>query len=243
MILTIALWLGGCAASSGDLQTSSGSTQPDKAALGAAGGQPMVTASPDARKAAKDLTASATPGNGAYLVGPLDLLEITVYKVPDLTRSVQVADTGTITLPLVGEVAAAGKTANAIERDVAAKLGAKYMQNPQVSVLVKEFNSQRVTLEGAVRKPGVYPVRGGMTLLQLIATAEGLGDATVLVFRGPEGKRMAARFNIDEIRSGAATDPPIKSGDVVVASASAMKESLNSFLKVLPIAGVFALML
>lgn len=189
----------------------------------------------------------ATPGNTAYLIGPLDVLEVTVFKAPELTRSVQVADTGTVSLPLVGDVRAAGRTPHEVERELRAKLGAKYLQNPQVSVMVKEFNSQRVTLEGAVKKPGVYPVRGRLTLLQLVASAEGMtdtSDATVVVFRhGADGKRVAARFNVDDIRSGASEDPPLNAGDVVVAPASGMKESLNAVLKVLPIAGVFALAL
>lgn len=244
--MVVSIWLAACAGSSADLQTAIGPAETETSALKVPRHGEGKTPSADARKAVTELTAAATPGNGAYLVGPLDMLDITVFKAPELTRSVQVADTGTINMPLVGEVQAAGRTAHAIEIDLAAKLGARYLQHPQVSVLVKEFNSQRVTLEGAVRKPGVYPLRGGMTLLQLVATAEGFGDAsdaTVLVFRAKDGKRMAARFDVDDIRSGKALDPPLQSGDVVVAPASAMKESLNAFLKVLPIAGVFALVL
>lgn len=244
--MVASVWLAACSGSSVELQTAIGSAETETSALNGPKERQAATPSADARKAMTELTAVATPGSGGYLVGPLDMLEITVFKAPELTRSVQVADTGTINMPLVGEVRASGRTAHAIELDLAAKLGTKYLQNPQVSVLVKEFNSQRVTLEGAVRKPGVYPLRGGMTLLQLVATAEGFGDAsdaTVLVFRARDGKRMAARFDVDDIRSGKAADPPLQSGDVVVAPASAMKESLNAFLKVLPIAGVFALVL
>lgn len=196
-------------------------------------------------RAADSLTSVATPGNSAYKIGAQDVLEFSVFKVPELSRSVQVADSGTANLPLVGEVVVAGKTSNELERDLAQKLGAKYLQNPQVTVLVKEYNSQRVTLDGAVARPGVYPIRGKTSLLQMIATAGGLdpnSDSTVVVFRQVNGKRAAAKFDVADIRSGVAQDPSMQPGDVVVAGTSSAKEALNNVLKVLPLAGVFALL-
>jgi polysaccharide export outer membrane protein len=196
-------------------------------------------------RAADKLTSAATPGSSGYKIGPLDVVEFSVFKVPELTRTAQVAETGTINLPLVGEVQAAGRTAHEVERDLVTKLGSKYLQSPQVTILVKEYNSQRVTVEGAVKRPGVYPLRGKTSLLQVIATAQGLdtvSDATVVVFRQIEGKRLAARFDIGQIRSGATKDPAIESGDVVVAPSSAMKSTFDLILKSLPIATVFALL-
>jgi polysaccharide export outer membrane protein len=196
-------------------------------------------------RAADKLTSAARPGNSGYKIGPLDVVEFSVFKVPELTRTAQVNENGTINLPLVGEVQAAGRTAHEVERDLADQLGKKYLQSPQVSVLVKEYNSQRVTVEGAVRRPGVYPLRGKTSLLQVIATAEGLdtaSDTTVVVFRNLEGKRHAAKFDIGQIRTGATTDPPIQSGDVIVAPSSAMKGTFELILKSLPIATVFALL-
>ena len=198
-----------------------------------------------ASKVAETMTASATPGNSAYRVGALDVLDISVYKAPDLSKSVQVADSGTVNLPLIDDIQAVGKTAQEIERDIAAKLGSKYLQKPQVTVFVKEYNSQRVTIEGAVKKPGVYPIRGTNSLLQFIAMAEGLdqiSDSTVLVFRTTDGKRSAAKFDINEIRAGTAPDPSLKSGDVVVAPTSTMKEVFNNLMKVVPLANVFAIL-
>jgi polysaccharide export outer membrane protein len=196
-------------------------------------------------RAADKLTSAATPGNSGYKIGPLDVVEFSVFKVPELTRTAQVAETGTINLPLIGEVQAAGRTTQEVERDLATKLGEKYLQSPQVTILIKEYNSQRVTVEGAVKRPGVYPIRGKTSLLQVIATAEGLdtaSDTTVVVFRHIEGKRLAARFDIGEIRSGKANDPPIRSGDVVVAPTSAMRSTFDTILKALPLATVFALL-
>jgi polysaccharide export outer membrane protein len=198
-----------------------------------------------AARAAEKLTSAATPGSNGYKIGPLDVIEFSVFKVAELARTAQVSEVGTVNLPLVGEVQVAGKTAQEMERDLARKLGAKYLQSPQVTVLVKEYNSQRVTVEGAVRKPGVYPIRGKTTLLQVIATAEGLdsqSDTTVVVFRQVEGKRMAARFDVGQIRSGQSGDPAIQSGDVVVAPTSATKATFDVILRSLPIATVFALL-
>lgn len=188
--------------------------------------------------------ASATPGTTAYKVGPQDVLEVSVFKVPDLSRSVQVADTGTINLPLVGEVPAAGKTAREIEQDLTAKLGAKYLQSPQVTVFVKEYNSRRVTIEGSVKKPGVYPIRGKTSLLQIISIAEGVIEATVdtgniVVFRTSNGKRSAAKFDLDEMRAGRAPDPDIQDGDLVVVNKSATKEAFQNFLRVIPVTNAF----
>src|SRR5262249_18469614 len=148
-------------------------------------------------------------------------------KAPELARQVQVADAGTVNLPLVGEIRAGGKTAQEVEHDLAKRLGAKYLQSPQVTVYVKEYNSQRVTVEGSVKKPGVYPLRGKMTLMQSLAMAEGLDPTSdtsnVVVFRQVEGKRFAAKFDVDQIRAGKAEDPLIVQGDLIVAKASAMK--------------------
>ena len=185
------------------------------------------------------------PAAGVYKIGAQDILDISVFKVPDLTKSVQVSETGSINLPLVGEVAVAGKSAQDVERDLTSKLGSRYLQNPQVTVLVKEFNSQKATVEGAVKKPGVYPLRGRNSLLQMIATAEGVdekSDATVVILRQANGKKSAARFDLDAIRSGQSEDPIVQPGDVIVAGTSAAKEMFGNFLKVLPVTSVFALL-
>jgi polysaccharide export outer membrane protein len=193
-----------------------------------------------------EFAAAATPGSHVYKIGPQDVLEISVFKVPELSKSVQVSESGTINLALVGDIEAAGRTAQDIERDLVKRLSVKYLQKPQVTVFVKEYNSQRITVEGAVKKPGVFPYRGRATLLQAVAMAEGLdpvADNSVVVFRTIDGKRSAAKFDISEIRSGAAQDPQIESGDVVVVATSSMKEAFGAILKILPAAGVFATLL
>jgi polysaccharide biosynthesis/export protein len=209
---------------------------PNGDSVTASGTQPLT------RVADKFISASS-PGNSAYRIGPLDVLDISVFKVPELSKSVQVADSGSINLPLVGEIQASGKTAQDIERDLTAILGTKYLRNPQVTVYVKEYNSQRVTIEGAVKKPGVYPIKGKTSLLQVIAMAESpdkeSASSTVVVFRTVDGKRSAARFDIDEIRHGKAEDPIIQQGDVIFVDTSTSKVVFNNFLRVLPTAAAF----
>lgn len=258
VILASAIGLAGCGTSLNESNSNAlmGGVGAQPAAFNAAAGQQGDTtagaatatatlAQPGLTQAATQLTASSKPGTTAYKIGPLDVLEVSVFKVSDLSKTVQVADSGTINLPLVGEVPAAGLTAQEVERDLTKKLGSKYLQNPQVTVFVKEYNSQRVTVEGAVRKPGVYPIRGSSTLLQMIATAEGvteLADNDVAVFREVNGKRMAAKFNLSEIRSGQAADPPLQQGDTVIISTSALAAAYQNLLKALPIGSFVALL-
>jgi polysaccharide biosynthesis/export protein len=242
MALALAACLAACGGSSlGEL------TQPRSSGFAAtptAASAPGVDPEP-ARRAAAEMLALSTPGNKGYKVGPLDVLDITVFKVPDLSKTLQVSEAGTINYPLVGEVQAAGRTAREIEQNLTRTLGSRYLQNPQVTVFVKEYNSQRVTVEGAVKKPGVYPIQGGMSLLQAVAIAQGLeqtSDDTVIVFREVNGQRAAARFDVSAIRTGGMRDPQLQSGDVVVAGTSAFKEGFNTLIKLAPIASVFALL-
>jgi polysaccharide export outer membrane protein len=186
-------------------------------------------------------TSAATPVNAAYEIGPLDVLDISVFQVPELTKSVQVTEMGTVNLPLVGEIPVAGKTAQGVERDLSNRLGAKYVQNPQVTVYVKEYNSQRVTITGAVKNPGVYPIKGKTSLMQAVALAGGLvdvSDSSALVLRTSGGKRSAAKFNVSSIQYGDAEDPILQPGDQIVAGTSAIKSGFNTILKALPLAGV-----
>jgi polysaccharide export outer membrane protein len=197
--------------------------------------------------AAANLTAVAEPGHVAYRIGPLDVLTVTVFRVPELSAEVQVADTGTINLPLIGDIQAAGRTAKDVEKEVTAKLGEKYLQNPQVTVFIKEYNAQRVTVNGAVKKPGVFPLKGRTTLLQLISMAEGLdhnrASSNVVVFRNSNGKRTAARFDLDQIHDGTAEDPTLQPGDIVVVDDSSAKILWQNLLRALPITNVFTAVL
>lgn len=193
-----------------------------------------------ASQAADKLTAVARPGAASYKIGPLDALEISVFKVADLNKSVQVADDGTINYPLVGQVQAAGKTAKELEQSLEQKLGTKFLHDPQVTVLVREFNSQRVTISGSVKTSGVYAIKGQTSLMQVVAMAGDIDTSTdsgdIIVFRSIDGQRSAAKFDIDAIKTGKAEDPQIMPGDVIVVDSSATKVALSNVMKVLPLA-------
>jgi polysaccharide export outer membrane protein len=191
-----------------------------------------------AARAADELAAASKPGEKAYRIGPLDVLDISVFQAPELSKTVEVASNGTVDLPLVGETPAAGRSTYELQRELNSKFGAKYLQNPQVTVTVKQFNSSRVTISGAVKNPGVFPYKGE-SLLQYIAMAGGLTDLsnkTVLVIRHSNGTRSAAKFDTSDIESGRVQDPPMQAGDMIVADTSVMKKGLNAILKVLPLA-------
>lgn len=229
--------------------TAANATVTGSTAKAAPSGAGAATIAPELRssvsRTANGFISTSAPGSSGYKIGPQDLLEVAVFQVPDLSRTVQVSDTGTIGIPLIGDIQAGGRTAKEVEVDVTRRLKATYLQNPQVSVLVKEYNAQRVTIEGAVKKPGVIPLRGNTSLLQAIAMSDGLdqvADQNVVVFRQGSQGRMAARFDIAEIRAGTADDPLLQAGDVVVVGTSFWREQFNAVLKALPLVSIFALL-
>ncbi len=192
-------------------------------------------------KKVAQFTSVADPGSEAYKIGPRDVLEITVFQVPEFPKTVQVSEKGTLSYPLAGEIVAGNKTAREIELELTKKLGTKYLQDPAVTVVVKEHNSQRITVEGNVLKPGVIPMAGGMTLVQAIAQAGGLGptaEKTAVIFRLVDGKRLPAKYDISDIRGGKAEDPQLQSGDVVIVPTSETREGIDMVVKFLPLASI-----
>lgn len=137
-------------------------------------------------------------GNSAaedYRIGPEDLLEISVFEAPELNRAVRVAASGEISLPLLGAVQAAGLTPKALEFVLQELLRRTYMNDPHVGVFVREMQSHTVSVFGAVKKPGVFQIRGAKTVVEVLSMAEGLAEDagdTVVVMRG-EGLSGAAQ--------------------------------------------------
>jgi len=179
-----------------------------------------------------------------YMIGPLDRISVSVFQVPDLTmKDVQVDTTGRIAMPLIGDVLAAGKTASQLGADIAQRLGAGYLQSPQVTVTVEETANQKVTVEGAVMQPGVFQLTGPTTLLQTIAMAHGPDKTAdirhVGVFRTIKGQRAAAVFDLKAIRSGNAPDPAIYANDMVVVQGSGLRDFWQGILRATPLLGVF----
>jgi polysaccharide export outer membrane protein len=168
-----------------------------------------------------------------YRIGAHDLLDISVFQVPDLSRTVRVNSRGLISIPLIGAVQAAGLTSDELETSIAKKLSQSYLQDPQVSVFIKEYISQRVTVEGSVEKAGVYQLTGSTTLLQAIAMASGTDqladESAIKIFRtDSNGKRQTLVYNLEEIREGKKPDPEIKGDDVVVVEKSTSRSLVKS---------------
>lgn len=156
-----------------------------------------------------------------YKIAASDLLDIEVFGVEDLKRTVRVNSAGYITIPLVGMVSVAGLTATEAEALIATRYGADYLKNPQVSIFIKEFTTQRVTIDGAVNKPGIYPLTGQITLLRALALAGGGAQLAnledVLLFRaGNTAGQEVLRFDVKKIRNGELEDPLLKGDDLVV---------------------------
>jgi polysaccharide export outer membrane protein len=174
-----------------------------------------------------------------YRIGPQDLIAITVFQIKDLDREVRVNNAGQISLPLIGAVRVAGRTIGELEQDIAARYRAHYLQDPQITVFVKEFASQRVTVNGAVKKTGIFPMTSRLSLLQAVSLAEGLSETAnehnVVVFRRAEGKRLVARFDLQAIRDGRSDDPEILADDVIVVDESAGEVWLKRFIQLAPI--------
>jgi polysaccharide export outer membrane protein len=186
---------------------------------------------------------AAALGRPEYRIGPSDLLTITVFQVQDLNRDVRVNNAGQISLPLIGALDAAGHTVNELETAIASRYAARYLQNPQVSVFVKEFSSQRVTVGGAVKKPGIFPLTTRLTLLQAVALSEGLTDTAsqqnVIVFRTVKGRRQVARFDLADIQDGSTPDPEIMGEDVIVVGLSGGKVFLQNLVKLTPLLAIW----
>lgn len=186
---------------------------------------------------------AAAMGRSEYLIGPSDLLTVTVFQIEDLNREVRVNNAGQIALPLIGAVPVSGRTVGEIEQDIAGRYQARYLQNPQVTVFVKEFSSQRVTVGGAVKKPGIYPMTSRLSLLQSLALAEGFNEVAaqrnVLVFRTINGERKFARFDVAAIENGEHPDPQIFGEDVIVVDTSLGRQTLRTLIQLAPFVAVW----
>jgi polysaccharide export outer membrane protein len=207
-----------------------------------ANGEPVAIAGSQAHAAFPAPDLRQAPGD--YRIGAQDRLNVAVYQEPDLSlQNVQVDTSGNILVPLIGTVKAAGRTSNELGDEIAARLGAKYLVDPQVTVTVNASVAQKVTVEGAVEAPGAYDLQGQTTLLQALAMAKGptkVADLDeVLIYRVMNGRRMAARFDLEQIRNGRMPDPEILGNDTVVVNSSGFKAAWEDVIDALPGFAIF----
>lgn len=181
--------------------------------------------------------------SGDLRISPLDMLEIKVFNSSGIDGSYQVDPTGQIKLPLLGDVQVKGYTTFELAAVLEDGLRERYLRNPQVTVRISESNGQQFTIEGAIGKPGMYPVRGRLSLLQAIALSGGPGPTAnldgIIIFRTIEGKRHAARFDLQKIRNGESADPTIYGNDVIVVDGRMPNQTFDDVLRGLPLVGMF----
>ena len=178
-----------------------------------------------------------------YRVGPLDQIRIDVFGAPELTREGEVDAAGNFSMPLVGTVAAGGRTPSELSAAVADQLRGRYLKNPQVSVSIVKARGQTFTVDGAVKLPGVFPIVGRMSLQQAIATARGTDSAanlkSVAIFRTVNNQKMAALFNLQDIRAGRQPDPDVYGNDIIVVGESGIRRFFTDFGTAFPVLGRF----
>jgi polysaccharide biosynthesis/export protein len=167
---------------------------------------------PVERQAAVPAATNATdPG---YIIGNSDLLEINVWKEQGLTESVPVRSDGKISMPLIGEIQASGRTPKQLKEEITTKLRS-YLTAPDVTVVVMQMNSQKFNILGRVLKPGSYPLLAATTVLDAIAGAGGFQDfakkkGVYILRRGPNGSEVRIPFNYTEVIRGAHPEQNIK---------------------------------
>jgi polysaccharide export outer membrane protein len=185
-----------------------------------------------------------SPRQRAPRIGAFDKLTVTVFGVPELTTSGSVDASGTFNLPLVGAVPAEGLTSGELASELRQRF-ARYVRDPQVNVVIDQTVSQQVTIDGSVARPGVYQVSGETTLLRAIAISGGLSEDAlkreVLIFRTVEGKRMIARFDMDEIRGARAEDPAVFGNDVIVVGSNSNRSLFKDAIQAAPLLSLFYL--
>jgi len=167
-----------------------------------------------------------SPAGQDYQIGKDDLIEVSVFEAPELGGASRVTATGKVTLPLVGAVDVAGHTVREVEEAVERTLKEKYVNDPHVTVFLREYASQPVSMIGAVRSPGIYQIKGEKSLLDMLAMAQGLdGEAgsTIQIIRakssgsGPDEPVERVSVNTQDLMENGKTELnfPIYAGDTI----------------------------
>jgi polysaccharide export outer membrane protein len=185
------------------------------------GGDNQKPAKPVATQSASSTAAKAATDDPNYIIGAQDMLDINVWKEPELTRLVPVRPDGKISMPLLNDVTAAGLTPTQLASQITESLK-KYVTNPQVTVIVSQINSQRVYILGEVNRAGAYPLLPAMTVLQALSSAGGFTqfakEKSIYVLRPVNGKQEKFPFNYKDVVAGKKSEQNIllRAGDTIV---------------------------
>lgn len=180
---------------------------------------------------AASLLAQPTPP-AEYVVGPQDVLSITVFNEPALSGRFTVESDGTINYPLIGRVSVAGKTLRAVQEELTTRLASGYLVNPQVTVLVEQYRSQSIFVMGEVRQPGKHIITGNLSLLEALSQAGGPTPSagTEVIVRRPKApgapvgpvdptddtqSDVVARVSLQDVQTGRAAHVTIRDGDTI----------------------------
>ena len=156
-----------------------------------------------------------------YKIGPEDVLDISVWKAPELSRTVPVRPDGKVSLPLINDIQAAGLTPSVLRQQLAERL-TEFVPSPEVSVIVREVHSGKVSVIGSVRNPGRYELKSPATVLELIALAQGFTDFAnrdriVIIRRNATGNPQRIPFNYRKVADGSDQDNFfVQPGDIIV---------------------------
>lgn len=173
-----------------------------------------------------------------------DHLSIRVFGEKELTSEDYVVDaSGMLQMPLAGQVIASGISPEELGKEIARRLGTRFIRNPQVTVAVASRAKSTFAIEGEVREPGVYEIEDSLTLLGALARAKSPTTVAkldeILVFRELDGQRTGARFDLRDVRAGRAPDPQIIGGDTVVVGFSSTKGTWRDILLTAPLLNLF----
>jgi polysaccharide export outer membrane protein len=183
--------------------------------------------------------------NALTLLQPRDQIAVNVFQEKDLsTPSAVIDQSGNVSLPLIGQVHAAGLSLEQLGSNVERAYKATYLKDPHVNVVLIKGAPRVISVEGEVKSPGVFEVQQGYTLLSALAMAgspiETAKQDEVLIFRQRDGQRVGGRFNLNDVRAGRSPDPLVLPGDVIVVGYSRVRGAYLDFLKTAPIVGAFS---
>jgi len=175
---------------------------------------------------------------------PGDKVSIRIFGEPELSSdNYRVDSTGFLQMPLVGELIAGGQTPRELGREIARRLAARFVRDPQVAVIITDRPRFTFAVEGHVKQPGVFEASPNSTLLTALAQAQSPDKTAkldeIMVFRTINGRRAGARFNLNDIRRGRAPDPQVLAGDTIVVGNSALKSAWQDFLIAAPVFNSF----
>lgn len=180
--------------------------------------------------------ADFTPEASDALIRPLDVLDVQLFGVEDLSRAVQVSATGAIDYPLIGSIQAMGRTTDELANDIEARMRATYVRDPDITVRITGRAVQNLTVSGEVARPGRYPVEGPVTLMEAVALGGGLAEEAkrdeVLVFRTIGDERYIGVYNLQGIARGNYADPTVYPNDIVMVGDSPGRRRLQNILEI-----------